>query len=324
MTRAVIDADILPAGVLSLLCGSAGDLLDHVEWSDVVAFTGGAETAGRIRSHPRVLKTGVAVNIEADSVNSSILLPDADGAAYDAFIRDVHREMTQKAGQKCTATRRMMVSEEQIDEVIEDLSDRIGRTVVGDPALASVHMGPLATRGQVDAAREGLGRLLEEADVVHGNPEGGALEGVDAGQGCFVTPLLLRARDSHGSQALHDIEVFGPVSTVMAYDGDVESAASLVRRGQGSLVASIYGDDRSQLKTLIEALAGWHGRLVLTDSKVADKAFAPGIALPHLLHGGPGRAGGGEELGGVRGMRLYQQRTAVQGNGPLIARFLDA
>ena len=321
MVRAVVDAGVLPAGVLSLVVGSARDLLDHVRWGDVVAFTGSADTGEQLRRHPRVLATGVPVNIEADSLNATVLAPGAEPATYDAFIRDVAREMTQKAGQKCTATRRIFVPEEQVDAVIEDLGERLGRTRVGNPASDEVTMGPLSSRGQFEAAQKGIATLLGECDVAWGQVERGPLADVEDDKGWFVTPLLLKARA--GAKAVHDLEVFGPVATLIAYDGSASAAAEGVRRGQGSLVGAIYGDDRDFLAEIIPALAGWHGRIVVTDAKIADKAFGPGMVMPHLLHGGPGRAGGGEELGGLRGMRLYQQRTAVQGNGPLLARLLE-
>ena len=324
LVKAVIDADVLPEGALGLICGGAGDLLDHLEWSDVVAFTGGASTGETIRRHPRVLASGVAVNVETDSLNAAILAPGAEDATYDAFIRDVHGEMTQKSGQKCTATRRILVPRDRLDDVIEDLGERLRRTVVGDPALDTVRMGPLASQAQLDSAREGLARLLEHARVAVGDPARSAFEGVEPGQGCFLDALLLVADDARRAGPVHDVEVFGPVATLLPYDGSAAEAAHIVRLGQGSLVASIYGDDQAFLGEAILALAGWHGRIVVTDGKIADKALQPGMVMPHLLHGGPGRAGGGEELGGRRGMKLYQQRTAVQGNGPLLARLLDA
>ncbi|MCB9535106.1 MAG: 3,4-dehydroadipyl-CoA semialdehyde dehydrogenase [Myxococcales bacterium] len=324
LVKAVVDAEVLPEGVLGLLCGGAGDLLDHLEWGDVVAFTGAASTGETIRRHPRVLAAGVAVNVEADSLNATILDADAEDATYDAFIRAVHTEMTQKAGQKCTATRRILVPRDRLDEVIEDLGERLSATVVGDPALDTVRMGPLASEGQLKSAHEGLTALRTQAEVVWGEPERRAFEGVPEGQGFFLSPLLLKATAPTEPGPVHDVEVFGPVSTILPYDGSAAQAAQIVRLGQGSLVASIYGDDKDFLRDTILGLAGWHGRIVVTDAKVADKALAPGMVLPHLLHGGPGRAGGGEELGGTRGMGLYQQRTAVQGNGPLLARLLDA
>ncbi len=322
MVKAITDAGVVPDGVLSLVCGSARDLLDHVEWSDVIAFTGGEETAERIRNHPRVLKVNPAVNLEADSLNAMVLLPGLKEVTYDAFIRDVHLEMTQKAGQKCTAVRRIFVPESMLDEVMEDLDERLSRTVVGDPSQAGVHMGPLATEAQAKSARDGIARLLEECSIVHGDPNGAPLEGIEEGTGCFITPLLLRVNDAEACTAVHELEVFGPVATLIPYDDSVESACAGVRQGAGCLVSAIYGDDKALLSDAIIGLSGWNGRLVITDAKVAEQSYAPGMVLPHLMHGGPGRAGGGEELGGVRGMALYQQRTALQGNGPLIARLV--
>lgn len=322
MVRAVTDAGVLPDGVLSLLCGSAGDLLDHLDWGDVIAFTGGADTAVRIRGHRRVIEAGVPVNIEADSLNATLLAPDAEDETYDAFINHVHRELTQKAGQKCTATRRILVPADQIDEVIEDLAEKFGPTVVGNPSNDSVRVGPLATQSQFDSAKEGLAALMQQAEPVIGDPQRAAFTDVAQGQGWFVDPVILKAKDSHANGPIHDLEVFGPVSTLLPYDGSVADAVNIVRRGQGSLVGSIYGDDRGFLRESIVGLGAWHGRLVVTDAKVAAKALSPGLVMPHLTHGGPGRAGGGTELGGLRGVGLYQQRCAVQGNGPLIAKLL--
>jgi oxepin-CoA hydrolase/3-oxo-5,6-dehydrosuberyl-CoA semialdehyde dehydrogenase len=313
---------VMPKGTLSLLCGSAGDLLDHVEWNDVIAFTGSADTGHLIRTHPRVVDLGVAVNIEADSLNAAVLDPNAEDGSYDAFVRDVHREMTQKVGQKCTATRRIFVPEERMEEVIEDLSERFGRTVVGDPALDAVNMGPLSTLAQKQSALEGVQRLLEVADVVYGGVEGDAM-GVEAGKGAFIHPTLLRAKGDCGPDSpVHDLEVFGPVATLIGYNGQASEAVKLVGYGQGCLVSSIYGDQSRFLAEAISGLARWNGRVVVIDEQVADKSLHPGLVTPQLLHGGPGRAGGGEELGGIRGMRFYQHRSALQGNGPKIARLL--
>ncbi|MGC6415539.1 MAG: 3,4-dehydroadipyl-CoA semialdehyde dehydrogenase [Bradymonadia bacterium] len=324
MVRALSAANVIPDGVLSLVCGSAYDLLDHVEWPDVIAFTGGADTAERIRRHTRVLEVGAAVNIEADSLNSTVLSPGAKDVTYDAFIRDVAQEMTQKAGQKCTATRRILIPSERLDEFLEDIGERLDRVIVGDPALEGVHMGPLATQAQLKSAHDGISVLAEEADIVYGGLERGELRGIEDEKGYFLKPMLLKVRDAEKASRVHDLEVFGPVASVIEYDGDVESACRLVQRGEGGLVASVYADERDFLASAIDGLAGWTGRVVLTDAKVAEQSYAPGMALPHLLHGGPGRAGGGEELGGQRGMKFYQQRTAIQGNGPLIARLLQA
>ncbi len=318
------EANLLPAGVLSLICGSARDLLDHVTWSDVIAFTGGAETAHTIRTHPRVLETGALVNIEADSLNATVLVPDAADETYDAFIRDVHREITQKSGQKCTATRRIFVPSDQIEEVIEDLGEKLDTTRIGDPSLPGVQMGPLSSMSQKSAAREGIDQLLTQGKIVYGQPTEGDLEGVESGQGAFIQPTLILSSETGADAHVHNIEVFGPVASIIGYDSTVGDVGLQVSYGQGCLVTAVYGDDRGFLAEFITHTAPWNGRIVMTDGKIAAKSYSPGMVLPHLLHGGPGRAGGGEELGGLRGMRIYQQRTAVQGNGPLISKLLGA
>lgn len=318
MVRVMVEAG-LPDGVLALLCGSAGNLLDSVDFGDVIAFTGGAATALDIRGHRRVLEVGVPVNIEADSLNATLLAPDAEDETLDAFIRHTCKEITQKAGQKCTATRRILVPRAVLSDVRDELAGRLATTVVGDPALEEVQMGPLSTRGQWEAARAGLDQLRAHTDVVLGN--GGTRVGAE--RGWFLGPTLLEARNAHQAGPVHEIEVFGPVSTLLPYDGTVADAAAIMRQGHGSLVGSIYGDDRVFLREAIFALGASHGRLVITDAKVADQALHPGLVMPHLQHGGPGRAGGGTELGGVRGMAFYQQRTALQGNGPLLSKLLE-
>ncbi|MGB0646767.1 MAG: aldehyde dehydrogenase family protein, partial [Bradymonadia bacterium] len=281
-------------------------------------------TAHTIRTHPRVLETGALVNIEADSLNATVLGPNVEDETYDAFIRDVHREMTQKSGQKCTATRRIFVPMEKIDEVIEDLGEKLATTRVGDPNLDGVHMGPLASMSQKTAALEGLELLLSQGTIAYGHPTEGSLVGADSNRGAFILPTLIRTDDSSAQAHVHNVEVFGPVASVIGYDGTAADVSRLISYGQGCLVTAVYGDDRTFLAECIADSAAWNGRLVLTDAKIAAKSYAPGMVLPHLLHGGPGRAGGGEELGGTRGLRIYQQRTAIQGNGPLIAKLLGA
>jgi len=321
MTHALVRAvaPLLPEGALSLLCGGAGDLLSHLDWRDVVAFTGSADTGRVIRAHANVLAQGVQVNIEADSLNAALLDEAAEDATYDAFIRDVHREMTQKAGQKCTAARRVLVPRARLDEVVADLSERLGRSVVGDPALDEVTVGPLSAPSQRAAALEGLAALSADARVVFGGPEGPRV-GVPDGVGAFINPTVLCAAGPlPATSAVHRVEVFGPVVTLIPYDSDEEAIAQ-ARMGDGCLVTAIYGDRLELLEAAVLGLAAWSGRLVVVDAQVADKSLSPGLVTPQLLHGGPGRAGGGEELGGLRGLKLYQQRCAVQGNGPKLAR----
>ncbi|MCA9630958.1 MAG: 3,4-dehydroadipyl-CoA semialdehyde dehydrogenase [Myxococcales bacterium] len=320
--KSVVDAAEVPSGVLSLLCGNPGDLLSHLSWHDVVAFTGSSRTARGIRGLDNLLDRGVRVNVEADSLNAAVLLAGAKDAAYDAFIRDVHRDMTQKAGQKCTAIRRILVPTDDLERVRESLSERLAETRIGDPAIEGVRVGPLATKRQQADVRAAVGELLQASKLAWGKLEGFQLEGADAERGAFVAPLLLETGDAGPEHPVHHVEAFGPVATLIPYDGSVGQAANLVRAAQGSLVTSVYGDDRELAGELLLELLPFNGRVVVTDSKIADRAPGPGTVLPQLLHGGPGRAGGGEELGGLRGLGLYQQRTAVQGNGPLIARYL--
>ena len=319
-----VSAAILPPGAFSLLCGSAGDLLDHLCWKDVVAFTGGSATGLSIRKTERLLAQGVRVNVEADSLNSALLLPEAEDATVQAFVRDVARDMTQKTGQKCTAIRRVVVPEGLLDRVREALSEQLSTIKIGNPALDEVRMGPVATASQKRDVLAGLGQLRAQTRLVFGDAALPAPLGVPAGKGFFVPIALLEADDALAATAVHEHEVFGPVATLLPYDGSTHRALDIVRAGQGGLVASVYGDDRRQLADVVQGAAAWHGRLVVVDAKVADKSIAPGTVLPELVHGGPGRAGGGEELGGLRGMALYQQRTAIQGNGPLVAKIVGA
>ncbi len=321
--RLVIEQAELPAGALSVLCGGPGDLLQHLRYFDVVAFTGGSATARAIRGTSALLDQGVRVNIEADSLNAAVLVPGAKDATFDAFIRDVHRDMIQKAGQKCTAIRRVLVPSDDLQRVREQLSERLAETRIGDPSLDGVRVGPLATLRQRDDVRAAVHKLLSRSRIAWGKLEGFEVEGASATQGAFVAPLLLEADDPSADHPVHHVEAFGPVATLIAYGGSPRQAASLVAAAHGSLVTSVYGDDRERVAELVLELLPLNGRVVVTDAKVADRAPGPGTVLPELVHGGPGRAGGGEELGGARGMALYQQRTAVQGNGPLIARYLD-
>lgn len=317
----IVESGLVPDGAFTFICGDAHDLLDHVEWTDVVAFTGGSVTAAKIRAHGHLIAAGSPLNVEADSLNAAVLGAEAEDNTYDAFIRDVHKEMTQKAGQKCTAVRRILVPADRLDEVIEDLGDRLSRTVVGDPALEQVHMGPLSSPLQQQRAQEGVAALLSECEVAWRGE--GALEGVaDPSKGAFIQPHLLKCADPTQASVVHELEVFGPVATVMPYDGTAEGAAALVRKGAGGLVHSIYADDRAFLGALILSISDAAGRLYVVDTKTADKGIGSGAVLPTLNHGGPGRAGAGTELGGVRGLDFYTQRCAVQGNGPLMARLL--
>jgi 3,4-dehydroadipyl-CoA semialdehyde dehydrogenase len=321
MVRDVIAANVLPEGALSLLVGSAGDLLDHVGSDDVIAFTGSADTAMRIRGHRNVVAKSTAVNIEADSINTALLAPDAaaGGSAFDAFVREVVREMTVKAGQKCTAIRRIFVPAARADATTDALAAKLEGAVVGDPRREDVRMGPLVTRAQQAAAFDGIKRLAGEAAIVCGGTQPPAIDGIDAGKSAFVAPTLLRTKNGNDGRAVHEVEVFGPIATVVPYR-DEREASALIARGGGSLVASLFGEDHAFLARMVTAIAPGHGRVLAVDPTIATAHTGHGIVMPQCNHGGPGRAGNGEELGGLHGLRLYHQRVAVQGSSDLLQK----
>ena len=320
MVRDVIAAKVLPDGAISLLCGGAGDLLAHLTGDDVIAFTGSADTAVRVRGHPNVVAKSVGVNIEADSINAALLAPDAagGGAAFDAFVREVVREMTVKAGQKCTAIRRIFVPAERADAVTEALAAKLKGTTTGDPRRDDVRMGPVVTRAQQAAAFDGIRRLADEATIVCGGAEPPALDGIDRAKSAFVAPTLLRIKDAGSAKAVHEVEVFGPAATIIPYR-DENEACALIARGGGSLVASVYGEDAAFLTRVVAEIAPSHGRVLVVDPAIATAHTGHGIVMPQCNHGGPGRAGNGEELGGLAGLRFYHQRVAVQGSSDLLA-----
>src|SRR6185295_10901071 len=320
MVRDVVAAKVLPEGALNLLVGSAGDLLDHLTSDDVVAFTGSADTAAQVRGHRNVIARSVSVNIEADSINAAVLAPDAagGGAAFDAFVKEVVREMTVKAGQKCTAIRRIFVPADKADAVTEALAARLKGTKVGDPRKEDPRMGPVVTRGQQAAAFDGIRRLAAEAAIVCGGADAPELQGIDKDRSAFVAPTLLKVADAGAAGAVHEVEVFGPAATIVPYH-DEQEAAGLIGRAGGSLVASVYGEDQAFLARMVSAIGPSHGRLLMVDPSVASAHTGHGIVMPQCNHGGPGRAGAGEELGGLYGLRFYHQRLAVQGSSDLLA-----
>ncbi len=304
----IVDSGALPPGAFSFLCGEAGDLLDHLGPQDTVAFTGSSATAHVFRAHAAFARRGARLNVEADSLNAVVAGPDvASGSAtFDLLVRDTAREVTQKAGQKCTATRRVCVPAALLPELAEALSAEIGNVKVGDPREDGVRMGPLTNPAQLQSVQEGIRRLAGAARVVRGGPE--ALRP----RGCFVAATLLAAADA-AAPVFHAEEVFGPVATLLPFDGSPATAARLVALGEGGLVASVYSDDKDfSIATALE-LAPWSGRLYLASERMAEHGTGAGTVLPQMVHGGPGRAGGGEELGGLRGLSLYMQRTAIQG-----------
>ena len=312
MVQDVVDAGIFPAGALSIICGSSAGLLDQLQAFDVVSFTGSADNAAVIRSHPAVVQRSVRVNIEADSINSALLLPgDAPGSeAFELLAKEVAREMTVKSGQKCTAIRRVFVPEAMYEAAAEAIGARLVRTTVGNPRNESVRMGALVSRAQLAAVREGVAALQAHTDTLHDGARH-ALIDADPAVACCIGPTLLGARNADTAALVHDTEVFGPVATLLPYR-DTAHALALVRRGQGSLVASLYGSDAHALTATALDLADSHGRVHVISPDVAASHTGHGNVMPQSLHGGPGRAGGGEELGGMRALGFYHRRCAVQ------------
>ncbi len=305
VARILIEEEVFPAGAFQFVCGSTGDLLERLRADDAFAFTGSAATAVKLRSLPNLTTSSARINIEADSLNAAILAPDVERGSdtWRMFIREVAHEMTHKAGQKCTAIRRIVVPADKLAEVREDLVARLQKTVVGDPAHESVNMGPLATADQRVEAREGIDAL--DAEVIW---SGNAPE-----TGFFVPPTVLEAGQAEAATEVHRREVFGPVATLMTYAGDAVEAGRIVELGGGTLVTSAYSDDLDWQRALVTEVGHATGRVYLGSAASAPAAMGSGAAMPQALHGGPGRAGGGEELGGIRGLALYLQRTAVQG-----------
>ena len=320
LVRMIVESGILPDGALQLVCGSLGRLFEHLTCQDVVSFTGSAQTAKSLRQHPVVIAHSVRFVAETDSLNSCVLGPDAGSGTpeFDLFVAEVVREMTVKAGQKCTAIRKAVVPVERLDDVLGALASALHRITVGDPRLKEVRMGPLVGMSQRREVEGRIGQLAREASVVTGGSAKLTLIGASMEEGAFVPPTLLACRDPASARAIHAVEAFGPVSTVVPY-GSVEDAIELARRGAGSLVSSAFTADDEVAARLVVGLAPYHGRLLVVNRHCAKESTGHGSPLAHLVHGGPGRAGGGEELGGIRGVLHYMQRTAVQGTPDVIA-----
>jgi len=316
--RRMIASGVLPPGSIQLLCGSAAGVLNHLSGQDLVFFTGSAATAQKLRSHAVVQAETVRFNAEADSLNCSILGPDAVAGTpeFDLFVKQLVTEMTVKAGQKCTAIRRALVPASSVDDVVEATRERLAKVVVGNPAEDGVTMGALASRGQREEVRRSLKALTDAGRLVVGDPDRFDVQGADAERGAFLPPLLLRCDDPEAT-APHDIEAFGPVSTVIPYDS-ISDAVSLAARGKGSLVGSVITHDPEVAREIVLGVAPWHGRVLVLDRDCAKENTGHGSPLPNLVHGGPGRAGGGEELGGIRGVLHHMQRTAVQGSPDML------
>ena len=314
MVRRIVETGILPEGALQLISGSVGDLLDHATGQDVITFTGSAWTGQKLKSHPAVIGNSVRFTMEADSLNASILGPDAAPGTpeFDLFVKEVAREMTVKAGQKCTAIRRVIAPRDHVQALVQALGDRLDKTALGLPGDENTRMGPLASLGQRDEVRERIQDLLADAEIVAGNPNEVRVISGDAGKGAFLNPVLLYADDPFGATTVHDVEAFGPVSTVLPYD-DIAQAVELAKLGKGSLVSSIFTDDPKVAEDVVIGVAPFHGRVLIGNRRSAKTSTGHGSPLAGLVHGGPGRAGGGEEMGGMRGVKHYMQRTAVQG-----------
>ncbi|MGW3469655.1 phenylacetic acid degradation bifunctional protein PaaZ [Saccharopolyspora sp. NPDC000995] len=312
LVELMVDSGLLPDGSLQLVCGSVGDLFEHLTDQDLVSFTGSASTGQRLRAHPVVAANSVRFNVEADSLNCSILGPDATPGTdeFDLFVKQLVTEMTVKAGQKCTAIRRALVPANLIDEVVAAAKDRLAKVVVGNPASPEVRMGALASLEQREEVRRSLKALLEAGTLVHGDPGRVEVLDADAERGAFLPPLLVRCDDPDQPQP-HEVEAFGPVSTVMPYETAAQAVA-LARRGKGSLAGSVVTADAEFAREVVLGAASRHGRMLVLNRDNAGENTGHGSPLPALVHGGPGRAGGGEEMGGVRGVLHHMQRTAVQ------------
>lgn len=316
MVKDVIEAGVLPNGALSILCGEAGDLLDHVREEDVICFTGSAATANSIKTHPNVVARSVRLNVEADSLNAIILGPDVapDSELFGLFVKEVVREMTLKAGQKCTAIRRILVPAAGAAKAGEAIAAALAKAKVGDPNDAEVKVGPVLNDRQKSAAEKGIAQLKQECSVVY--------SGELAAKGAFVPPTLLLCKDPKTAQHVHEVEVFGPVATIIPYHS-VEDLKALARKGDGSLVASLFSDDQAFAAEVVTGIAGLHGRIMVVDAKVGKQHTGHGNVMPQCLHGGPGRAGGGEELAGLRALLTYHRRYVVQGPPALLDRLSE-
>ena len=315
VARVIIDSKILPEGALQIINGTVRNILDTVESQDVVTFTGSAQTGRLLKAHPRLIQESVPFTMEADSLNASILGEDAVPGTpeFDLFIKEVRKEMTVKAGQKCTAIRRIIVPENLVKDVQISLGKALDKVTIGDPRLKEVRMGSLVSHQQVKAVRDSVNDLAKEAQIVYGDLDRIETIGADSKKGAFISPILLRANHPFQNTVIHEREAFGPVSTIMPYK-NLEEAITLAQMGKGSLVSSIATNDDKIAKDYVVNAASHHGRILVLNRESAKESTGHGSPLPYLVHGGPGRAGGGEEMGGIRGIKHYLQRTAIQGS----------
>jgi len=315
MVREIVDSEILPEGSLQLICGSARGIIDSVETGDIVTFTGSASTGMMLKSNPRLIEKAVSFNMEADSLNCSVLGEDAvpGTAEFDLFIKEVQREMTVKAGQKCTAVRRIIVPEKLVEDVQIALGKRLAKTTIGDPSVEGVRMGSLAGNEQKTEVTEKVKQLAQTQEIVYGSLEEFEVTGADKNKGAFISPILFLNDDPFNKTDCHNVEAFGPVSTILPYK-TIEEAIELAKMGKGSLVCSIITNDMKIAEQFVLGAASMHGRILILNEACSKESTGHGSPMPLLTHGGPGRAGGGEEMGGVRGIKHYLQRTAIQGH----------
>jgi oxepin-CoA hydrolase/3-oxo-5,6-dehydrosuberyl-CoA semialdehyde dehydrogenase len=322
--EAIIQSNILPEGSLQLICGSARGILDTVESQDVVTFTGSATTGQSLKSHKRIISEAVPFNLEADSLNCCVLGPDVTPGMpeWDIFIKEVVREMTTKAGQKCTAIRRIIIPADKVEDVQIALGKRLATTIIGDPGVEGVRMGPLAGQSQREEVIERVQQLAKTQEIVIGNLDEFEVKGADKNKGAFLPPIVFLNNDPFKNKDVHSVEAFGPVSTLIPYNG-IDEAIALARLGQGSLVCSIITADDEVAKEFVLGTALMHGRILVLNADCAKESTGHGSPMPMLVHGGPGRAGGGEEMGGKRGVMHYLQRTAIQGSPTTITRITN-
>lgn len=319
VTKEIIQSGILPVGALQLLCGSAGDMLNHVTSQDVVTFTGSAHTGLMLKSHPTILAENVPFNMEADSLNAMVLGEDVEpgSAEWDIFIKEVRKEMTIKCGQKCTAVRRIFVPENKIEAVQQAIGKALAQTTIGNPLNEQVRMGSLAGETQRTEVKTQVQKLLASSQLIYGSLDSVEVIDADAMKGAFLSPLLLLNDNPFGSSEVHEVEAFGPVATLMPYKG-TESAVALTKMGKGSLCSSIITNDTKIATEFVLGAGTYNGRILVLNAACAKESTGHGSPLPLLVHGGPGRAGGGEEMGGIRGVKHYMQRVAVQGSPDMI------
>jgi len=320
----IIASKILPKGALQLVCGSAGDLLDHVGSQDIITFTGSASTGLLLKSHPTILRESVPFNMEADSLNCIVLGNDItpDKPEWDIFIKEVRKEMTTKAGQKCTAVRRIFVPEDKMEDVWKAMTHSLSQTTIGNPLNEKVRMGSLAGQDQRLEVRHQVEKLLASSQIVYGSPDSVEVIDADAVKGAFISPLLLMNEKPFLSSEAHEVEAFGPVSTIMPYK-NMDDAIELSKKGKGSLCSSIVTSDNKIAKQYVLGAATHHGRILVLNAECAKESTGHGSPLPLLVHGGPGRAGGGEEMGGLRGVKHYMQRVAIQGSPTTITEITN-